>query len=163
MHIAICLSVSHESHISLKNKAMTILHTYSVSDHHHTQGLKILLVEDNPLIQKVIRISLSYFGHQLTVADNGYSALEIYPTQEFDIILMDIRMPLMGGIETTKELRKRHNNLPPIIGLSANAMLTDREQFISQGLDEYLAKPLDIDDFERVVSRLLNTSKLYSD
>ncbi len=116
--------------------------------------MKILLAEDNVVNQKVIRLLLTSFGHQVEIAENGQKALDIYEPGKFDLILMDIQMPVMDGITSTKQLRLTHTNLPPIVGLSANAFEGDREKYISLGLDEYLTKPFKKDDFVEVMEIL---------
>lgn len=74
-------------------------------------------------------------------------AIKIFQPGKFDVILMDIQMPVMDGITATRKLRKTHESLPPIIGLSANAFEGDREKYMKMGLDEYLTKPLKKIDF----------------
>ena len=103
---------------------------------------KVLYAEDKKVNQKVISIILENVGCTVDIAENGLQALEMYEQQSYDLILMDIQMPLMDGITAMKELRKKHNNLPPIIGLSANALQQDADKYIEQGLDDYIAKPV---------------------
>jgi PAS domain S-box-containing protein len=118
-------------------------------------SLKILLVEDKQINQKVISLLLGSQGHNITTASNGQDALEIYASDTFDLVLMDIQMPVMDGITATKFLRAKYRKLPPIVGLSANAFEGDREKYILQGLDEYLTKPLDMDEFNRLIRKFL--------
>lgn len=103
---------------------------------------KILLVEDKVVNQKVINMMLQNAKCDVTIANNGQEALDVFKIDYFDLIFMDISMPIMDGITTVKELKKRYDFLPPIIGLSANALEGDAERFISEGLDDYLAKPV---------------------
>jgi signal transduction histidine kinase/ActR/RegA family two-component response regulator len=130
------------------------------SDHPSKGKLSILLAEDKVVNQKVIKLLLASAGHQVVVADNGQNVLDLYQPQTFDLILMDIQMPVMDGIRATSELRSKFENLPPIVGLSANAFEGDREKYISLGLDEYITKPFKIEDFEEVVERVLNITPL---
>ena len=111
-----------------------------------TSFLKILLVEDNKVNQRVAMAMLEASGHGVTLAENGRIALEILACQErFDVILMDIHMPEMNGIETTRKIR----DLPPpygetpIVAVTANAMKGDREQYLAAGMDDYISKPID--------------------
>lgn len=130
--------------------------TTSISN--NTMGLKplsILLVEDKMVNQKVIGIMLSSLGHKVSFANNGEHALEVYQPDVFDLILMDIQMPVMDGITATLKLREKYLKLPPIVGLSANAFEGDRERYMRLGVDEYLTKPLDIAEFERLISMLI--------
>ena len=113
--------------------------------------LKILHVEDKLLNQKVVTILLESLGHEVITANNGLDALDIYPQENFDMILMDIQMPHMDGVTATKELRKKYSNLPPIVGLSANAFEGDREKYINLGMDEYLTKPVKEEDLKNII------------
>ncbi len=117
-------------------------------------NLKILLVEDKLVNHKVIKLLLNSHGHEVTLAENGKKALQVFKPGKFDLILMDIQMPVMDGISATKALREKYTALPPIVGLSANAFEGDREKYMDKGLDEYLTKPFNVDDFMRVMDEL---------
>ncbi|TVQ10631.1 MAG: response regulator [Bacteroidetes bacterium] len=119
------------------------------------KNLRILLVEDKIINQKVMKLLLCSFGHTLELAENGAIALERYQPGKFDMILMDIQMPVMDGITATRKLREMHPEMPPIIGLSANAFEGDREKYMDMGLDEYLTKPLKKEDFAEVINRIM--------
>ncbi len=110
-------------------------------------SLRILLVEDKVVNQKVIGLILSSQGHIVTHAANGKQALEIFQPGYFDLVLMDIQMPEMDGITATRQLREKHNELPPIVGLSANAFEGDKEKYMAKGMDDYLTKPVRGEDF----------------
>lgn len=101
----------------------------------------ILLVEDKFVNQKIVSLMLTNAGCIVDIANNGLEALAKFDINKHQIILMDIQMPEMDGLTATKELKKKYSNLPPVIGLSANAMEGDAERFISEGLDDYLSKP----------------------
>jgi len=104
----------------------------------------ILLAEDNIVNQEVARDMLEQIGHQVDIANNGLEAVEMLQNRHYDIVLMDIHMPEMDGIEATHEIRKREQSLglhTPIVALTANAMSGDRERFIAEGMDGYLSKP----------------------
>jgi CheY-like chemotaxis protein len=120
-------------------------------------NMKILLVEDKKVTQKVIGLMLKDMGHSIEIANHGQEAIDMYPLHHFDLILMDIQMPVMDGITATKILRNRYHNLPPIVGLSANAFEGDRKKYMEMGLDEYLTKPVKQEDF----SRVLRSGKLF--
>ncbi len=128
--------------------------TAGISENERTKPLQILMVEDKPIIQKVIKLTLTSMGHSVVVAPNGQEALKIYTPDNFDLILMDIQMPVMDGITATQKLREKHSSLPPIVGLSANAFEGDRQKYMSQGLDEYITKPFKESDFKRLLSKL---------
>ncbi|NLF44156.1 MAG: response regulator, partial [Bacteroidales bacterium] len=118
------------------------------------KNLKILLVEDKFVNQKVISLMLKSLGHEVTLAANGKIALELFVPDTFDLILMDIQMPVMDGITATKQLRLNYSNLPPIVGLSANAFEGDREKYLAQGMDEYLTKPVQKEDLNLLINSM---------
>ncbi len=115
------------------------------------QSLRILLTEDKVVNQKVVGLMLKALGHTVTIANNGAEAIELYEPGKFDLILMDIQMPVMNGIKATQILKERFPDLSPVIGLSANAFEGDREKYMTQGMDEYLAKPVKRDDFQKML------------
>jgi len=108
--------------------------------------LHILLVEDNRINQKLAIALLEKWGHQATLAENGQLALDQLAHTKFDLVLMDMQMPVMGGLEATRNIRARESaaGLPriPIIAMTANAMEGDREACLAAGMDDYLAKPI---------------------
>ncbi|GEM_PF-2979634 len=115
----------------------------------------ILIAEDNYVNQEVVRIHLEKAGCQVIVADNGKIAVDLVKENDFDLIFMDIQMPIMNGVIATKliqrKYRKRNQICPPIIGLSANAMEGDAERYIKLGLTDYIAKPFEpVDLFLKV-------------
>jgi signal transduction histidine kinase/ActR/RegA family two-component response regulator len=116
--------------------------------------LHILLVEDNRVNQIVASKTLEKAGHQVTIAENGNEAVDSFAKNRFDLVLMDIQMPGMDGIQTTAAIRRQQNDLNfqvPIIALTAHAMVGDREKYLSQGMDGYLAKPLKQNELLRLV------------
>ncbi len=108
-------------------------------------GLHVLLVEDNPLNQRVMSFMFKKFGIKMTLASNGQEALSICDNNYFDAILMDCQMPVMDGLEATAELRRREGGLrrTPIIALTAGAFESDRDRCLAAGMDDYLTKPVD--------------------
>lgn len=110
------------------------------------QELKILLVEDNKINQKVAKKMLEPMAKQITIAENGKDAIDKFLNDKFDIIFMDVQMPLMDGKEATRQIReleiKQNLYRTLIIALTANAMKGDRELLIECGADEYLTKPI---------------------
>lgn len=121
--------------------------------------LKILLVEDNVLNQRIVLFSLKKLNHTVTIANNGLEAVEKFKEDNFDVILMDIMMPVMDGLEATTKIREveecnRAEKRTPIIALTANTMDNDRTKCISYGMDEYLAKPFDIEKLKVVFNQL---------
>lgn len=123
------------------------------------ERLNILLVEDNLLNQRIVTFSLKRFNHEVVIANNGVEALEQFRSRKFDVILMDIMMPLMDGLEATVKIREIENSLntekrTPIIALTANTMDNDREKCLSYGMDEFMAKPFDIEKLNSIFGEL---------
>ncbi|WP_299578477.1 response regulator [uncultured Sunxiuqinia sp.] len=121
--------------------------------------LSILLVEDNVLNQRIVTFSLKKFNHDVTIANNGLEALERFQEAQYDVILMDIMMPEMDGLEATVKIREIENQNPqnlrtPIIALTANTMDNDRDKCLSYGMDEFMAKPFDIDKLKQIFEEL---------
>ena len=108
---------------------------------------KILVAEDNPINQKLINTILKQQGYDVTTADNGQIAADLYNDNRYDAVLMDIDMPVMDGISATRVIKEidRRDNRPftPVIALTARALAGDRERIIGAGLDAHLSKPVD--------------------
>jgi len=106
---------------------------------------KVLLAEDNIVNQRVAIGLLTRRGHQVTVVENGQEALDTVSKERFDIVLMDLQMPVMGGLEATIAIRERERELSTervrIVAMTAHAMTGDRERCLAAGMDGYLAKP----------------------
>ena len=103
----------------------------------------VLIVDDNAINRDVAAQILSNAGCIITEAKSGFEAMDIIQKQKFDLILMDIQMPKMDGLETTLKIRKIiKKNVPPIVAMTAFAQEGDREKFISEGMDDYIAKPI---------------------
>jgi signal transduction histidine kinase/ActR/RegA family two-component response regulator len=111
-----------------------------------SRELSILLVDDNPVNQKVVAQLLARRGHNVAVAGNGREAIETAAERRFDVILMDLQMPVMGGLEAAAILRKQERargRRTPIIALTAHAAAEDRERCLAAGMDGYLVKPIE--------------------
>ncbi len=112
--------------------------------HKELKDIKILLVEDNLINQKITLLTLKPLVNSIDTASNGKEALDKFGTANYDIILMDIQMPVMSGLiaaEKIRALESSTNSHIPIIAITANAMLGDREKCISAGIDDYISKP----------------------
>jgi len=111
----------------------------------HSSSLHILLTEDNAVNQRVALRILQKAGHSVAIAENGKVALRMLAEQPFELILMDLQMPEMGGFEATaliREKEKRTGRHIPIIAMTAHAMAGDRERCLAAGMDNYLSKPV---------------------
>lgn len=119
--------------------------------------LNILLAEDNPVNQKLAVKILEQMGHSVSVASNGLQALEMLNQSEFNVVLMDVQMPVMDGFTATRAIREREmfslEHLP-IIAMTAHAMTGDREKCIDQGMDDYVSKPIDRKELSEILERI---------
>ncbi len=109
--------------------------------------LSILVAEDTPANQKVVTAVLKKRGHTVTVADNGREAVDEAKKQPFDVVLMDVQMPIMDGYQATAAIRDLERSQPtptPIIAMTAHTMRGDRERCLAAGMDAYIAKPIDV-------------------
>ena len=122
--------------------------------------LNILLAEDNEINQKIIQYSLTNAGYQVNIAKNGQEAIDKYHAGDYDLVLMDVQMPVLDGFEATAHIRDIEstalNNTQhiPIIALTANAMKGDREKCLDAGMDEYLSKPFTPNDLISIIRRV---------
>lgn len=121
----------------------------------------VLLVEDNLINQKIVILSLKKIVKNIEVANNGKEALDKFGTSKYDIILMDIQMPIMNGYVTTKKIREIESSTSshtPIIAITANALLGDREECLAAGMDDYISKPFQIEVLIQKMRNLLQTN-----
>jgi two-component system, sensor histidine kinase and response regulator len=116
--------------------------------------LRVLVAEDNPVNQELALHLLERRGHSVIVAENGRQALAAISKHEFDLVLMDVQMPELGGLEATAAIRTKEKETGthlPIVALTAHAMQGDRERCLAAGMDGYIAKPLDPRQFLQTV------------
>jgi CheY-like chemotaxis protein len=119
--------------------------------------LHILLAEDNVVNQRLAVRMLEKVGHTVVVAPNGEVALAALTQETFDLVLMDVQMPIMGGFETTAAIRTQEQATGahiPIIAMTANAMTGDREKCLAAGMDDYLAKPIKAGELYTAIAQL---------
>jgi len=123
-----------------------------------SRSLNVLLVEDNFLNQKVVIATLEKAGHKVDLAENGKIGVEMYQENVYDLILMDIQMPIMDGIEATKNIRKleTENKRPAIkiMAVTAFALERDKEQCLNAGMDEFLSKPFKPNELLSLINKL---------
>jgi len=115
---------------------------------------EVLLVEDNAVNQKLVNVLLRKLNYAVTSVANGQEALQELQKRSFDLILMDIQMPVMGGIEATETIRKeeeRTGRHVPIVAMTAHAMAGDRERMLAAGMDGYISKPIRFDELFRTI------------
>lgn len=128
----------------------------SAADNAHVEPRRILLVEDNEINRRVAVGLLHSRGHQVVIAENGQEAVDMVADDEFDVVLMDMQMPVMDGYEATAAIRTRELQTGghiPIVAMTAEALKGDRERCLETGMDDYVSKPLVPADMYRAIER----------
>jgi len=121
---------------------------------------KIMLVEDNPQNMKLLEILLRSKSYTLLKASDGEEALDMATREQPDLIVMDMQLPKMSGIEVTKRLRRKPVfSQTPIIALTAYAMRGDRERFLEAGCNAYLSKPINTRELPALIDRMLEENR----
>jgi CheY-like chemotaxis protein len=116
-------------------------------------GLRILLAEDNAVNQKLALRLLSRMGHATDLVEDGQAAVDALAENDFDLVLMDVQMPRLDGLEATRQIRERWPDRPiHIIGLTANAMAGDREACLAAGMNDYVSKPIRPEELARAIA-----------
>ncbi len=116
-------------------------------------SLEVLIVEDNFVNQRVLQLFLETLGYSPTIANNGLEALEAIKNQKYDVIFMDMQMPKMDGIIATKQIRQDCSQQPWIVALTANALPEDRQLCIDAGMNDFITKPIQIEDIINIFAR----------
>jgi CheY-like chemotaxis protein len=127
------------------------------------RSLRVLLAEDNPVNQTLAMRILEKLGHKVQVVNNGKEARGRAHVEEFDVILMDVQMPEMDGLEATRAIRDAEEGTGkhvPIVAMTAHAMKGDREKCLSAGMDGYLSKPIRIDELKQAMSEIAKTRNM---
>ena len=127
---------------------------------HDTQPLHVLLVEDNVVNQQVALALLKRRGHITRVAATGVEALKAWGLDRYNVILMDIQMPEMDGLEATRRIRalEGSDHHTPIIAVTARTMASDREECLAAGMDAYVSKPIRAPELMEAIDRLTSRS-----
>ena len=119
-----------------------------------SENLKVLIAEDNKVNQTVATKMLKKLGIEATVVSNGRLAVEQVSRSDFDLVLMDVQMPVMDGIEATSMIREQADvQQPKIIALTANALVEDRERCLAAGMDDFITKPIRLEDLRTAIAR----------
>jgi CheY-like chemotaxis protein len=124
-----------------------------------------LLAEDNPVNQTLAMRLLEKHGHHVVLARHGREAIERIERERFDLVLMDVQMPELDGLEATVEIRDKEKTTGghlPIVAMTAHAMQGDKERCLAAGMDGYIAKPINVKELFRVVHALLEPSRAAS-
>jgi len=145
-------------YIETPQTSITLKHKTPIDHIDYHKRLNILIVDDNSINRKVAEMTLRKLNHDTDMAINGKEAYNKYLHGKYDIILMDVHMPEMDGLETTSLIRKHEKeNIPtkpiPIIAMTAAAMKGDRERFIESGMNDYVSKPFKIADISQVLKK----------
>jgi signal transduction histidine kinase/CheY-like chemotaxis protein len=151
----VTMKVDTKPSVQVEKKEVEVVEkTQSFDDMH------VLVAEDNPINQKLIKIVLENFGLNVTLAANGQEAYEARVNGTYNMIFMDIQMPVLGGVESTHRILEyeKENGVEhiPIIALTANALPGDKERYISEGMDDYATKPLDVKILEKLITQYCN-------
>jgi len=125
--------------------------------------LEILVAEDNAMNQKLIRSILKRMGYEIQISENGIDVMEKLSASAFDVILMDVQMPEMDGLEATVMIRKKYGQVPYIIALTANAMQEDRNRCLSIGMDDYISKPIRLEVIKTALAKAFQSIHHFTD
>jgi len=145
---------TEEASLKMKEKIQP-----EINEETDNKKLQILLAEDNKINQKIALINLEKLGHRVDIANNGKEALKMFKSNNYDLVLMDIQMPEMSGLEATGyireyEIKAKKYRKTPIIALTANALTTDKDKYIAAGMNDYLSKPFKQQELIKVLTAL---------
>jgi CheY-like chemotaxis protein len=128
--------------------------------------LRVLLVEDHPINQMLATKLIELAGHHVTLAQNGQEGLDAVMQQSFDLMFIDMQMPVMGGLEATRRIRafERAQGRPrtPIVAMTANAMAADQLACLEAGMDDFLSKPFKAVDLQQRLNQVVATGSVGS-
>ncbi|MDB9822707.1 PAS domain S-box protein [Deltaproteobacteria bacterium] len=163
--VQMVLSSNGSVDIAKKERVVT---RHAIKELHRRKGMKILLAEDNPVNQQMAKKLLEKQGHSVKVAEDGEKALQFFENGGFDIVLMDVQMPIMDGLETTMAIRSRElerstpNGRPesriPIVAMTAHALKEDRDRCLDAGMDDYLSKPIVPKKLSEILGKYINVN-----
>ena len=142
-------SIPFESVDPIQTKSSPTNNTLGTVSFHN---FKILVVEDNLLNQKLIAVHLKKFNCSFDLVENGQEAIEAITSNQYDMILMDIQMPIIDGIEATKIIRAQGCQTP-IIAMTAHALEKEKQIYIDIGMNDYIPKPFRQEEFQRLVQK----------
>jgi len=137
------------------NQERGVLRLEEIRDKIHQRSLAVLVVEDDPMSRTFMQKIMGRLGIEADFAIDGLEAMRLYNRNTYDLIFMDIQMPVMNGYETTKLIREQEQLTDvrtPIIAITAYALEEDREKCLNAGMDDYLSKPVSVDHLLRVIA-----------
>jgi CheY-like chemotaxis protein len=141
----------------LNSATLSVIPSPLPGTHQPAKVLRVLVAEDNRVNQTVVKRLLEKRGHRVVVAGNGRAALRILEQEPIDLVLMDVQMPDIDGLQATKVIRQRENETGehvPIIALTAHAMKGDFEKCVEAGMDGYLSKPIHSHELDQLLDRI---------
>ncbi len=158
--LAACILGANDSRAA----AETALSARAVGNAHAVRS-RILVAEDNAINQQIAHALLADLGHEVEIVADGRQAVEAVRRQHYDLVLMDVQMPVLDGLNATREIRLLEGEVGqlPIIAMTANAMKGDREACLEAGMNDYVSKPFEAAQFARTVERWLGLSRLAGD
>lgn len=118
--------------------------------------MRILVAEDHPVNQKLAIRVLDRLGYHADIVSNGKEVLDSVATGVYDLVFMDVQMPEMDGLEATRQIRTSGQRQPVIVAMTANAMSGDRDECIQAGMDDYICKPLNLDELAALMQKWQN-------
>lgn len=120
------------------------------------KGVRVLMAEDNLVNQKLTTLLFKKLNFEVDMVSNGSEAVDAVLENEYDLVFMDIQMPIMDGVEASQEIQKRlGDKAPAIVALTANAMEGDRDKYLKAGMDSYIAKPITLGDLRVCIERFI--------
>ena len=144
-----------------KEEDKVIITQHTLKEHKKFR-FKILLAEDHPINQKLIMTTVKKAGFNIECVNNGKEALEAHKKNSYDMILMDVQMPVMDGLSAASEIRKFElelNRHTPIVALTAHAMSGDKEKCLAAGMDDYLTKPINTNKLITLIKNVMNCER----
>ncbi len=154
--IIINLPFKLSSEAEVKSSGPVISKELSGEEHKPTDKVNILVAEDNMVNQRLVKELLVRKNYDVTIVENGLKIFDVLENIKFDVILMDIQMPIMDGLEATsiiREIEKGTGKHIPIIGITAYAVKADREKCLSVGMDDYMSKPFVKEEFYNMIEK----------
>lgn len=141
--------------VAMKPTSIHLLHPDHEEDREANQHFRVLIVEDYNANILVATALLTSFGYSFEIAHNGKEAVELLAKETFDLVLMDVQMPVMDGYRATRLIRKQEKAAGkppiPIIGMTAHALTGDKEKCLRAGMNEYISKPFEPDELKEVL------------
>jgi CheY-like chemotaxis protein len=154
-HLCKVIQIALKNQVQIANPEQKSTNVLSI-EFAEANPLDILIAEDNPINQKLIIKVLSKLGYNPDLANNGQEAVDKLHKNPYDLIFMDIMMPELDGLETTRHIRANFEKQPMIVAMTANAMAEDREACKDAGMNDYLSKPIKLDELLVMLQKVHN-------